>query len=57
MSDKSWDEMTADEKADHTNEALADFIKHQNGANFRIMQRIKALEERLERIEKTRPPN
>lgn len=41
----SWDQMSVSEKADWLRKELDRFINHQNGANMRLTNRIKALED------------
>jgi hypothetical protein len=43
MPEKSWKEMTADEKTEDLNKVLREFIDHQNGANARVSSRLTAL--------------
>ena len=52
MPQKPWTRMTADEKGDHLNQILSEFIGHQNGANARFSSRLKALEEWKEQTDK-----
>jgi hypothetical protein len=42
---KNWDEISASEKAEFVCDALEHFISFQNGANARMSERIKVLEE------------
>jgi hypothetical protein len=43
MPQESWEQMTADEKADDLNKVLREFIDHQNGANARVSSRLRVL--------------
>ena len=52
MVKENWNEMTADEKADHLREALKEMMNYQTAAQARIEARIGVLEEQAAGIER-----